>query len=53
MPVGFDGTNFLNGVVVIYPIKKILNSTYYRPSKYIIRIDIDDIIIPRDRKLII
>ena len=53
MPVGLNRTDFLDGVVVAHPIKKVLNSTYYRPSECVVRIDIDGIAIPRDRELII
>lgn len=52
MPVGLDRTNFLDGVVIIYLMKKVLDLTLYRPFKYVIGIDIDGIIIPRDRGLI-
>ena len=52
MPVGLNRTDFLDGVVVVYLIKKVLDSIYYQPSKYVIRIDINGIAISRDRELI-
>ena len=52
IPIGLDQTNFLNEVVITHPIKKVLDSTLYRPFEYIIEIDIDDIAIFRDRELI-
>ena len=51
MLIGFDRTNFLDGVVIIYLIKKVLDSTLYRPFEYVIEIDVDDIAISRDREL--
>ena len=51
MLVDLDRTNFLNEVVITYSIKKVLDSTFYRPFESVIRIDIDDIAISRDRGL--
>ncbi len=51
MPVGLDRTDFLDGVVVTHPMKKVLDSTLYRPFKCVIGIDIDGVAIPRDRGL--
>ncbi len=52
MPVGLDRTDFLDGVVVIYPIEKVLDSTLYRPFEGVKGIDVDGVAIPRDRGLI-
>lgn len=52
MLVGLDRTNFLDGVVVIYLMKKVLDSILYRPFKCVIEIDIDGVAISRDRGLI-
>ena len=51
MSVGLDGTDFLDGVVVAHPMKKVLNSTHYRPSECVIRIDVDGVAISGDREL--
>ena len=51
MPVGLDGTDFLDGVVVAHPMKKVLDSTHHRPSECVIRIDVDGVAIPGDREL--
>ena len=51
MLVDLDRTNFLNEVVVAYSIKKVLDSTYYRPFKYVRRIDIDSVAISSNREL--
>ena len=53
MPVDLDETNFLDRVVVAHPMKKVLDSTHHRPSKCVVRIDVDDIAIPGDPELTI
>ena len=53
MLIDFDETNFLDEVVVAYSIKKILDSTHYRSSECVIRIDVDDVAISEDRELTI
>ena len=52
MLVGLDRNDFLDGVVIIYLVDKVLNSTLYRPFKGVKGIDIDGVVIPRDRGLI-
>ena len=52
MLVDLNRTNFLNEVIIIYLIKEILNLTLYRSFKCVIEINIDDIVISRDRELI-
>ena len=52
MLVDLNRANFLNRVVIIYLMKKILNSIFYRSFECVIEIDIDDIVISRDRKLV-
>ena len=52
MLVDLDRADFLDEVVVIYLIKKVLNLILYQPFENIKEIDIDDIVIPRDRELI-
>ncbi len=51
MPVGLDRTDFLDGVVVTHPMKKVLDSTLHRPFECVIGIDVDGVAIPRDRGL--
>ena len=51
MPIDLDRTNFLDGVVVTHPMKKVLDSTLHRLFEGVKGIDIDDIAIPRDRGL--
>ena len=51
MPVGLNRADFLNGVVVTHPMKKILDSTLYRSFECVIGIDADGVAIPRDRGL--
>ena len=46
MPVDLDRTDFLDGVVVTHPMKKVLDSTLHRPFECVIRIDVDGITIP-------
>ena len=48
MLIDFNRINFRNEIIVIYLIKKVINSIYYRFSKYVIKIDIDDIISFKD-----
>ena len=51
MPVGFNRTDFLDGVVVTHPMKEVLDSTLHRPFEGVIGIDIDGVAIPRDQGL--
>ena len=51
MSVGLDRIDFLDGVVVIYSIKKVLDSILYRPFEGVKGIDIDGVAIFRDRGL--
>ena len=51
MPVGLDRTDFLDGVVVTHPVKKVLDSTHHRPFECVIGIDVDGVAISRDRGL--
>ncbi len=51
MPVGLDRTDFLDGVVVTHPMKKVLDSTHHRPFECVIGIDVDGVAISRDRGL--
>ena len=52
MPLGLDRTDFLDGVVVTNPMKKVLDSTHYQHFECVIGIDFDGVAIPRDRGLI-
>lgn len=52
MPVGLNRTDFLDGVVVTHPMKKVLDSINHRPFECVIGIDVDGVAIPRDRGLI-
>ena len=49
MLIDLDRTDFLDGVVVTYSIKKVLDSTYHRSFECVIEIDVDDVAIFRDR----
>ena len=49
MLVGFNRTDFLDGVVVTHLMKEVLDSTLYRPFEGVIGIDIDGVVIPRLR----
>ena len=51
MPIGLDRTDFLDGVVVTHSMKKVLDSTLYRPFKRVIGIDVDSVVTSRDRGL--
>ena len=51
MLVGLDRTDFLDEVVVIHSMKKVLDSTLHRPFECVIGIDVDGVAIPRDREL--
>ena len=51
MSVDLDRTNFLDEIVVIYSMKKVLDSTLHRPFESVIEIDVDDVAISRDRGL--
>ena len=53
MLVDLNRTDFLDGVVVIHLIKKVLDSIYYRPFECVIGIDVDGVAISRDREFII
>ena len=48
MPEGLNRADFLDGVVVTHPMKKVLDSTNHRPFECVIGIDIDGVAIPRD-----
>ena len=51
MSVGLDRTDFLDGVVVTYSMKKVLDSILHRPFEGVIGIDVDGVAISRDRGL--
>lgn len=50
MPVGLDQTDFLDRVVIIELMKKVLDPTFCRLLGCVIKIDIDNFAIPRKRR---
>ena len=53
MLVDLNRADFLDRVVIIYSMKKILDSTLYRSFECVIEIDTDGVVISRDRGLAI
>lgn len=51
MLINLDRIDFLNEIVITHSMKKVFNSIYHRSFKCVIKINIDDVAIFKDRDL--